>query len=117
MPKRFQFITILAAVLGLAFLFMACGGSGGGSSVTYNGSTDPAVADSTTAPTLAEYGIGSVEAGFPLASPFAAQPPEMMPGSLAAQPLAAAYQTTVTISVPSEAVINGIDYSPSGSGS
>ena len=40
-----------------------------------------------------------------------------MPGSLAAQPLAAAYQTTVTISVPSEAVINGIDYSPSGSGS
>lgn len=110
MAKRFKFITILTAVLGLAFLFMACGGSGGGDSVTYEGSTDPAVADSTTAPTLAEYGIGVLEAGFPLATPFVVPPQGMMPVSLSAQPLAWAAETTVTIPVPAEAVYAGSDY-------
>ena len=41
MAKRIQFITILTAALGLAFLFMACGGGSGGGDVTYEGSTDP----------------------------------------------------------------------------
>lgn len=117
MAKRFQFITILTAALGLAFLFMACGGSGGGSSVTYNGSTDPANADSTTAPTLAEYGIGIVEAGFPLVTPFVTPPSGGAPASLSAQPLVAyAFTMTVILPVPDEAIIYGDEYGPMGSG-
>ena len=110
MAKRYQLIISVTAVLGLMFLFMACGGSSGGGSVTYSGSTDPAVADSTTATTLAEYGMGAVEAGFPVASPFLAPPPGPVPGALSAQPLAPNFNTTVTIPVPSGAVYDGSDY-------
>ena len=111
MGKQIRAFISITAVITLAFMFMACGGSSsGGDDIVYEGSTDPAVADSTTAPTLAEYGIGSVEAGFPLVAPFAAQPPEMMPASLAAQPMFAMHITTVTIALPPEASYYGSDY-------
>lgn len=112
MAKRYQLTVIVTAVLGLMFLFMACGGSGGGGGdVTYSGSTDPAVADSTTATILAEYGMGALEAGFPLAGPFVAPPPGLAMTSLSVQPLAdPVHITTVTIPVPAEAVYDGSDY-------
>lgn len=116
MKKRYQFVVSVPAVIGLMFLFMACG-SGGGGDVTYDGSTDPAVADSTNATVLAEYGMGSLEAGFPLADPFVIPPPGLMSRGLAAEPLVADFTTTVTIDVPSEAVYYGSDYdSKEGSG-
>lgn len=118
MAKRYQFVVSVTAVLGLMFLFMACGsGGGGGGDVTYEGSTDPAVADSTTVTALAEYGMGALESGFPLAGPFVTPPPGMVMIGLAAQPLVADFTTTVTIPVPPEAVYNGSDYdSKSGTG-
>lgn len=116
MVKRFQFITVLTAVLGLAFLFMACGSSGGGGGdVAYEGSTDPAVADSTTAATLAEYGIGVLEAGFPLVTPFVTPPFEAGPVSLVVMP-AYDFTMTVVLPVPDGAVISGDEYSPMGAG-
>ena len=117
MAKRFKFITILTAVLGLAFLFMACGSGGGGGDVTYEGSTDPAVADSTTAPTLAEFAMGITEAGFPLATPFVTPPSGSIPTALSAQPLIAwDFTTTVILPVPDGAIIYGSEYSPMGTG-
>lgn len=110
MAKRFQFITCVTAVLGLAFLFMACGSGSSGGGVTYDGSTDPAVADSTTAATLAEFSLGAVEAGFPLAGVFLAQPQEARPRTIAADPQPVKYNTTVTIQVPNDAVYYGSDY-------
>ena len=110
MTKRYQIILILAVVSGLMFLFIACGGSSGDNSVTYSGSTDPAIADSTTAIILAEYGMGTLEAGFPLAGPFITPPPGMLMVGLSAQPLEAAFTTTVTIDVPPQAVYFGSDY-------
>ena len=110
MAKRFQLPVFVTVSLGLMFLFMACGGSsGGGGDVVYEGSTDPAVADSTNATVLAEYGIGSLEAGFPLAGPFVTPPPEKV-RVLSAEPLIPYWETTVTVDVPSEAVYYGNDY-------
>lgn len=111
MSKRYRILISLAAAIGLVFLFMACGSSGGGGGdVTYNGSTDPAVADSTTATVLAEYGLGVLDAGFPLAGVFVTPPPGMVMVSLPAQPQVADFTTTVTIDVPPEAVYYGSDY-------
>jgi len=110
MAKRFQFIISVSTVLGLMFLFMACGGGGGSDSVTYNGSNDPAVADSTTAATLVEYALGATEAGFPLVTPFVTPPPGMVFTTLSAQPLAPGATTTVTIPVPPQAVYGGSAY-------
>jgi hypothetical protein len=119
MSKHFQVVISIVAALALAFMFVACGGSSsGGGDVTYSGSTDPAVADSTTAPTLAEYGIGVLEAGFPLAGPFATPPPGIILTSLSAKPLVVyAETTTVTIPFPPEAVYDGADYDDVGTGS
>lgn len=111
MVKRFHLFACISAALALAFMFMACGGSGGGGGdIAYEGSTDPAMADSTTAPILAEYSMGAVEAGFPLVTPFVTPPPGMMLGALSAQPLALAATTTVTIPVPPQAVYGGSAY-------
>jgi len=93
------------------FLFMACGSSGGGSSsVTYSGSNDPATADSTNATVLAEYAFGALQAGFPLASPFVT-PPSGVLNALSAEPQVVYVETTtVTISLPPDAVLYGADY-------
>ena len=108
-------ILTLAVVL-IAFSLMACGGSsGGGDATTYTGSTDPATADSTTAAVLAEYGMGSVEAGFPLAQAFVVPLPSD-PNGLSAQPLADPFNTVVTVPVPGDAVIEGSEYGSGGSG-
>jgi hypothetical protein len=117
MVKRSKLFVSIFAALALALMFMACGGSSsGGGDVTYSGSTDPAVADSTTAATLAEYGMGATEAGFPLAQMFIV-PPEVILTGLAAQPQAAyTYTTRLLIPVPAEAVIDGSDYSGGGAG-
>jgi hypothetical protein len=106
---------VMIALMFTFFLF-ACGGGGGGGDVAYDGSTDPAVADSTTAAVLAEYGMGMIQAGFPLAQPFVAPPPGLRNASLSAQPLAWGAETTVTVPVPSEAVIEGSEYSEGGTG-
>jgi hypothetical protein len=110
MLKRNQVLVSLTVVSGLLFLFMACGGGGGGGGdVSYEGSTDPAVADSTNATILAEYGLGMVEAGFPLGGAFVT-PPAMGPVSLSAQPLAATFTTTVTMDIPPDAGYYGSYY-------
>jgi len=112
MLKCFKVSISIAAVLGLMFLFMACGGSSsGGGSVTYSGSTDPAVADSTNATFLAEGAFGILQGGFPLAGPFVTPPPGIIITSLSAKPLVVyAETTTVTIALPPEAVYHGADY-------
>ncbi len=107
-------ILIMIALM-FTFILFACGG-GGSDSLTYDGSTDPAVADSTTAAVLAEYSMGMIEAGFPLATPFVTPPPGLMMKSLAAEPLVASALTTVTIPVPGDAIIYGADYSEAGTG-
>ncbi|MBN2719820.1 MAG: hypothetical protein JXR72_01825, partial [Proteobacteria bacterium] len=117
MSKFWRNSTLILSAVFLMFSLIACGGGSSSSDdVAYDGSTDPAVADSRTAATLAEYAMGVVEAGFPLAQPFV-EPPPMMPGSLSAQPLLAwAATTTVTIPAPDEAIIAGSDYSLDGTG-
>jgi len=114
----FQTMRNSLAVIGTVILmltFIACGGSGGGSDVTYNGSTDPAVADSSTSTTLTEYGLGVVQAGSPLAEAFLAEP-EMVPTALAAGAVPLGAYTTLTIPVPPDAVIDGEGYNMGGSG-
>lgn len=106
---------ILSAVV-LMFSLMACGGGDGGSdALTYDGSTDPAVADSTTAAILAEFGMGAIEAGFPLTQMFVVPPPELEP--LATPNIVIpAFTTQVTQTVPEEAVWDGADYGMGGAG-
>jgi hypothetical protein len=100
-------ITLMAAFV-LLLASVGCGG-GGGDSVTYNGNTDPAVADSTTATPLAQAGLNASSAGFPVVQAFFTQEPgaESSAASLAAQPLVAYDGTYVTVQIPSGAVIDG----------
>lgn len=123
MKRRMRTTFCLLTAFALAFSFMACGGGGGGGSdaVTYSGNTDPAVADSTNAVTLADYSLGVMQAGSPLADAFLALP-SSVPTSLAVQSLsvvpleAYAATTTVTIPVPAEAILYGNSYSEAGTG-
>ena len=103
-------------VVSLAALIIspiACGGGGGGSSAvtTYDGNTDPAVVDSTTATPLAQSGLRSASAGFPVVQVFFMEEPGAAPAAapLAAQPLALGPGTTVLMPIPSDVVIYGAD--------
>jgi len=110
MFKGFKGSVLILMMVLIAFSVVACGGGTSSSSVTYDGSSDPAVADSTNASTLAEFGMGAVQAGFPLAEPFVMGPPGMVVVALEARPQAMAFETTITIPVPADAVIQGSEY-------
>ena len=116
MKRNLKTTFCLLTAFALAFSFVACGGGGGSDAVTYSGSSDPAVADSTTAAALAEYSMGVIEAGIPLGMVFITPPPGGAPTALSAVPLVG-WSTSITIPVPAEAVIYGADYGMGGSGS
>lgn len=105
MKKNLTTTLSILMVLAMAFSFIACGGGGSSSVLTYDGNTDPAVADSTTATPLAQAGLNSAAAGFPVVQAFFMEEPGAEPA--AAQPLVAYDGTFVTIQIPSDAVIDG----------
>lgn len=107
-------ILVLIMVL-FTFSVVACGGGSSSDSVTYSGSTDPAVADSTTAATLGEYDMGSLEAGLPVVSPFVMAPASSQ-AAISAQPQAWTFETTMVMPLPAEAMLYGSDYDEAGTG-
>jgi hypothetical protein len=120
MSKRLKGLILVMFLVLFTFSIVACGSSSdsddSSDSIAYDGSTDPAVADSTNAATLAEYGMGVVQAGFPLVQPFVMELPSPVPNALNAQPLDLVAQTTVTVPVPDFAIIYGSDYGEAGTG-
>jgi len=110
--KARRLVTFLAVAAFSASLLMACGGSdsAGPSGVVYDGNTSPAVADSTTATGLTQTALDSVASGFPVVQSLfmGGQPAQPAAhATIAAQPLAMAYTTTVTMVIPAEAVVDG----------
>ena len=96
------------AVFILLLASIGCGGGGSSSAVTtYDGNTDPAVADSTTATPLAQAGLDASSAGFPVVQAFFMEEPVAAP---VAAPLAPGYDGTyVIMQIPSDAIIDGAD--------
>ena len=63
--NAFRIFILMTALAALALPF-GCGGGGSGSgSVTYDGNTDPAVADSTTSTALAQSALNAIGSVFP----------------------------------------------------
>lgn len=106
--KARKFVTILAVAAFSASLLMACGGSDGAATlgaVTYDGSTDPAVADSTTATPITQNALDSVASGFPVVqSLFMSDPGSASPAVAQA---VYAYTGTYVMPIPAEAIVYG----------
>jgi len=112
--KARKLVMILAVAAFSASMLMACGGSDGAATlgaVTYDGSTDPAVADSLTATPITQNALESVASAFPVVQSMfmggSSGQPTAARAAIEAQPLAAAYTTTVTMAIPAEAVVDG----------
>ena len=119
MSRAFRSWFLVLVVVVFTFSLMACGGSdsddSGGNPATYEGSTDPATADSTTAAALAEYGMGVIDAGFPLAEVFVLSQVELGGEPLSPMaPIPGYWETVVTVPVPDEAVYYGADFEGGG---
>jgi len=108
MKRGMAKVMVPIVLLGLMIVQIGCGGGGSSSdSVNYNGSNDPAVADSTTATPLAQTGLNASSAGFPVVQAFFMEDPGAEPVSV--QPLADYAGTDVTLQIPSDAVFDGAD--------
>jgi hypothetical protein len=117
MKKNMKTTFCLLTAFAMAFSFMACGGGGGGSdAVTYGGNSDPAVADTTTTVPLAQSGLRAVTGLFPTVQVLFPGGEEAAPAaaSLSAEPLAEYFYTNVAVAIPSDAVIDGIDFGGEG---